>query len=417
MRTTQTSAAPLWRRAAPALVSVVVVVNVLQPQWVVESLDLLTDGHLRRAVLNPVDVLLVPFALMAGLALRRAVRARPLSLPLWIGVVLVVGGLLSLAVHPSLRGGLIVFRLIAGLGLIWVLAQFGKEEFVRFLALPVMVVSGLEGSLALAQLVTGRAVLPEWTGAAAPVVVDGVERAAGTLGHPYELATLGLIGVALGIASFRTVPLRYRRLWLLPVAIAAVPAAISFSRAALLAVVGIAGTLAWGMRRETVSWGPVLIAVTVGFAVPAAFFAGSWGTRVDHSIGGAEESGLNLRVEQVEQAWSMIEPEWLIGVGPGLYSVTLESRGDLDPARAYPVYDVPLYITAEDGAVVGGLLVLITFALAVQALRRSTENRALFLAPVPFLVFDHLLYTAPVGLLLLSLWLGGLAALEARPEL
>jgi hypothetical protein len=401
----------------PILVTLVVIVQVVQPLWVIESLDLLTSGHASATVANPVDVLLIPFALMAGLALRRAVRGRPRSLPLWIGAVLVVGGLMSLAVHPSLRGSVIVFRLVAGLGIIWVLAQFSKEEFVWNLALPVMVVAALEGLLAIAQLTTDSAVLPGWIGAGAPVTIDGVQQAAGTFGHAHEIATLGLIAVALGIAAYRTMPRLRRRLWLIPLSLAAIPVAISFSRAALLAAVLIVAVLLSGMAGESTNWWPVLAAVAIGLVIPAASFAGGWASRVEQSTGDAEESGFNSRTEQLEQAWGLIESDWLIGVGPGLYSATLEDRVDLDPSGTQPIHNVPLYITVEDGVVVGGLLVLIAAGLAVQALRRSTENRALFLAPVAFLIFDHLLYTAPVGLVMLSLWLGGLAALESRPEL
>ena len=417
MNRTETSAAPRWRRGVPILVTLVVVVQVIQPRWVIESLDLLTSGDATITVANPVDILLIPFALMAGLALRRAVRGRPRSLPLWIGAVLMIGGLLSLAVHPSLRGSVIVFRLVAGLGIIWVLAQFSKGEFAWNLALPIMVVAAFEGLLTIAQLTTDSAVLPGWAGAAAPVTIDGVERAAGTLGHAHEIATLGLIAVALGIAAYRTMPRLHRRGWLIPLTLAAIPVAVSFSRAALLAAVLLVAVLVSGMVRESKIWWPALAAVTIGLAVPAVFFAGGWADRVEQSIGGAEESGFNIRTEQLEQARGLIETDWLIGVGPGLYPTTLEERAGLVPPNAYLVHDVPMYIAVEDGAVVGGLLVLIAAGLAIQALWRSTENRALFLAPIPFLIFDHLLYTAPVGLVMLALWLGGLAALESRPEL
>lgn len=339
-------------------------------------------------------------------------------MPLWIGAVLMVGGLLSLAVHPSLPGFVIVYRLMAGLGLIWALAQFSKDEFIKYLALPVMIVAGLEGLMAIAQLLTERALLPEWTGAASPVTTDGLAQAAGTLGTANELATLGLLGVALGIAAYHTVPRRRRRWWPVPIALAAVPVAVSFSWAALIGLIAIVAALLWGMSREIGNWGTVLAALGVGLIVPAVVFAGSWVSRVDQTIGGAEESGFNARAEQLEQAWSLIESDWKIGVGPGRYSAALESPIGTDPSLApFTVYNVPLYFAAEDGAIVGGLVVLMALALAVLSLRRSTENRALFLAPIPFLIFDHFLYTSPAGLLMLSLWLGGLAALESRPEL
>ena len=248
------------------------------------------------------------------------------------------------------------------------------------------------------------------------MTTDGVARAAGTLGHAYEASTFGLVAVALGIAAYRTVP-KWRVWWLAAIGFAAVPAAISFSRAALVAVLAILGVLLWGILREIGDWRPVLVALALGTAIPVALFAGSWTSRADQSVAGVEESGISVRSEQLEQAWSLIESDWLIGVGPGLYSVTLESRMDIDPLRAYPVHNVPLYVAAEDGAIVGGLLVLMGVALAFYAMRRSTENRALFVAPIPILIFDVLLYTAPTGLLMLSLWLGGLAALESRPEL
>jgi hypothetical protein len=369
-------------------------------------------------MLNPVDFLLVPFVLMAGPAMRRAVRATPWSMPLWIGALLVVGGLLAVAVHPSVRGGVIVLRLIAGLGMIWLIAQFSKEEFLGLLALPIMAVAFLEGILAFAQLQTESAILPDWTGAADPVSIDGVARAAGTLGDVHEMVALGLIAVGLGVAAFRTVPLRRRRLWLIPIAASAVPVAISFSRAALLSALLIVGTLLWGMLRETRDWGPVVIAIAVGLAIPAAIFAGSWATRVEHSIGGAEESGLDVRIEQLEQVWSLVETDWPIGVGPGLYTVALEERVvDLDVQQAQPVQSVPVYVAAEDGAVVGGLLVLMFLALAINAGRRSTENRMLYVAPLAVGIFDAVLYTSPTGLLMSAWWLGGLAALESRREL
>jgi hypothetical protein len=400
----------------PALVPLVIVVHTVQPRWVLDSLDQLTTGPV--TMLNPVDFLLVPFVLMAGPAMRRAVRATPWSMPLWIGALLVVGGLLAVAVHPSVRGGVIVLRLIAGLGMIWLIAQFSKEEFLGLLALPIMAVAFLEGILAFAQLQTESAILPDWTGAADPVSIDGVARAAGTLGDVHEMVALGLIAVGLGVAAFRTVPLRRRRLWLIPIAASAVPVAISFSRAALLSALLIVGTLLWGMLRETRDWGPVVIAIAVGLAIPAAIFAGSWATRVEHSIGGAEESGRDVRIEQLEQVWSLVETDWPIGVGPGLYTVALEERVvDLDVQQAQPVQSVPVYVAAEDGAVVGGLLVLMFLALAINAGRRSTENRMLYVAPLAVGIFDAVLYTSPTGLLMSAWWLGGLAALESRREL
>ncbi len=415
MKNTQTAAPPLWRRLAPALVAIVIVVHTVQPRWVLDSLDQLTTGPV--ALLNPADFLLIPFVFMAGPAMRRAVRATPWSMPLWIGALLVVGGLLAVAVHPSVRGGVIVFRLIAGLGMIWLIAQFSKEEFVGLLALPVMAVAFVEGILAIAQLQTESAILPAWTGAAAPVAIDGVERAAGTLGSVQEMAALGLIAVGLGVAAFRTVPLRRRRLWLIPIAAGALPVAISFSRAALVGAVLIVGTLFWGMIRETRDWAPVVAAVSIGLALPAVVFAGSWATRVEQSIGDAEESGLNVRIEQLEHAWSLIETDWPIGVGPGLHAVTLEERLDHGAPQASTVQSVPVHVAAEDGAVVGGLLVLMFLALAINAGRRSTENRVLFIAPLAVGVFYAMPYTSPAGLLMSAWWLGGLAALESRREL
>lgn len=399
------------------LVTVTFLVHVVQPQWILESLDLVTPGHPRFTVLNPADFALIPFVVMALPALRRVLRGWPPSVPLWIGVLLVIGGLASLAVHPSLRGCLVVYRLAGGLGLIWAISKFTKEEFIRNLALPAMIIAGIEGALAVAQLVTDRALLPAWTGANAPVITDGVARAAGTLGYAYKASTFALIAVGLGIAAYRTVPFRWRRWWPVILAFAAIPIAVSFSRGALLGAVAIVVTLLWGMVRETPEWRVVLAAFTIGLAVPAAFFWSSWTPRVDQSLAGAEGSGANVRYEQVEQAWSLIEVDWIIGVGPGLYSATLEERMDLDPERAYPVHNLALYVAAEDGAVVGGLLVLMFIGLAVNAGRRSTENRTLFIAPIAVALFDVLLYVAPAGLLMLAWWLGGLAALESRPEL
>ena len=99
----------------------------------------------------------------------------------------------------------------------------------------------------------------------------------------------------------------------------------------------------------------------------------------------------------------MIADQPVVGVGPGLYSYTLER--DHDPELDDAVHVVPLLVAAEDGLPIGILFTLLLIFLAIRALRTSPEAIAVVAGFGTFLLFDKFAYLHPNGMVMLAVWL------------
>ena len=375
---------------------------------IVQETPGLSGGHARIVVFHAFDVvLLAAIVLLAPASMRSLVRHR--SNPVVTAVVgLAVAIAVSFVLHPSLKSGFVVFRVIAGVVLVGRFVELDRGEARRAVAVPAMVVAGLQGVLAFAQLQFDAALGTGGFGGGDPDTVNGVLRAPGVLGHPYVLAAYGLFAVSLAVAYKPEEP-TWR--WHLGTAGAVVPVALSFGRSVILGFVVMVIALAVVAYRSAV-WRPMLAAVVAGFLVPALLFAGSWSARIDQTSTG-DQVGVptNVRFQLAEDALTLIGQEWLLGLGPGRYAIELERRLDVDTSNAYPVHDVPLYLLAELGVVLGAAVLVLLARGTVATVRQGIRGVALVTAPLGLVVFDVLHLVDPIGTIVLLLTLGAAAQL------
>ncbi len=362
-------------------------------------------GIFRLTTLHFFDLFLI-VAVGAVIIERRHLRVPRSSVALFAAAIPLVLAI-SLAFNPSWRGMSMVLRWAAALVLFVAMTSMPKVDLRRYVALPMATMAAAQGALAWMQLITdsdaGFAVL----GGAAPRVVNGVARAAGTFAVPYLLAAYALVAVGIAVA------LRPRPTsppWLALMAAATIPVAITFSRAALVGL-AFGAVVAIGAARRDTSWRPVVVAVLVGFLVPALLNVSSWASRLDETDAAAFRADGSVRYELVEQAVTLAGDNWLVGVGAGRYSLALEDRFLLDERTAHPVHLAPLLVLVEVGLVLGLILAAIGARAGFDVVRRSAETRVLFALPVGFVLFDHLNVTHPIGPVLTMLWLAVLASL------
>jgi O-antigen ligase len=150
--------------------------------------------------------------------------------------------------------------------------------------------------------------------------------------------------------------------------------------------------------------------VAIGFVFGAIAFGDGW-----HAKGERSTSSANVdsdRRVRAQEALRLIDSQPLLGVGPGRYTIALESvrHDDLLPA-----HNIVLHEGAEGGVLAGILTGVLLIALAVYVFREGVETTAVFLLPALFLVLDAYPYVFPTGLGVSALWLGVL--FTARPQL
>ena len=128
-----------------------------------------------------------------------------------------------------------------------------------------------------------------------------------------------------------------------------------------------------------------------------------------------EITSITERISNLEDATAMISLWPMYGVGAGNYTAGLLYLYPRRPVwMIAPIHNVPLLVVTEFG-IVGTLLfvaTIIMWLLYIMLLRVHSKHDttlALVLAGItilPFLLFDHYLYTTPFGLLLTGLAVG-----------
>jgi len=349
-----------------------------------------------------VDYFDVPLLVLIVIALphlwRRVRTVRPR-----LGVAAALGLLATTAVTlgfgPSWRGVALLVRLVGTVVVAAMVASLDRVALWRWVGAPILLGAALTGTAALAQSLSGGA---QWIPGSPGYYehVGNTVRAPGLSSHPYMLATYGLVAVSIGMLTIRQARSRW---WWLVLALAAMPASLSFSRASVmgLAVAGPAWLLAAVRHRDLRR---PLVAIVLGTAVPAALFLPAWLERVDDTATTDLNAATTLRVELIERSIRVIEDHPVVGVGPWGYVI---DHGT-DPDFRLPVHDIPLLIGAEEGVAVGVAAVVMLILLGITAFRSGPLAVALFGSVLGFALFDVTLYWYPAGLVVLGVWLGGL---------
>ncbi|HEY2814059.1 MAG TPA: O-antigen ligase family protein [Acidimicrobiales bacterium] len=354
----------------------------------------------RRVSISPLDVALA-LLLAVAIADRRPIgswreRSWLARIAVALGAVLVI----ALAVHPSPKGFDLAFRIVAGLAVIDAFVRVSRRGRERVLA-AIVVAGVVESLIGMAQAAHGGAI------GAGPLEYKGFfytfgSSTAGHAGfdHPYHLAffLLVVIGAALVGARGATKPAP----WIIGAGVCGAGLSITYSRAALLSLLlfGVLMLVARGPHARRHVLRLMAAAVAIGFVVGALSFGDGWHAKGAQTAGANADSSRRVRAQE---ALRLIEKQPAVGVGPGRYTIALES---VRHSELLPAHNVVLQEAAEGGILAGVLSGLLLLALTVHAWRSGLETTAVFALPVLFFVLDAYPYVFPSGLAASAVWLG-----------
>jgi hypothetical protein len=365
-----------------------------------------------KVVLFLGDLPSLALAIVALPLVARSLRARPRSrVPLpW--AMLIGVELFAFAVHPSAEGVQTALRLVIALAIIVTVASLRTPAERTVLAGTLALVVGVQTVIALLQIVHGGPLGLDALGESPSLMRGGrqgqLTSPEGTLTHPHMLASLAaLAGSVIAAHVIRSGPALP---WSVAEAIAFAPAGFTYARTALvgIALAGLAllrGAIA-GRPRQRLA----LLALVVGFGVPALIGIDGWGRKTD-DVGFA-----NGRDELTAQALILIAADPLTGVGPGREMQALrelQARAPEQLTLLNAVHDVPLTVAIESG--VGGLIAIVAVlgVAGYRAYRGGGPALAIFAAYLPFVILDHFPYSYQHGLVLTAVWLGTIELLAS----
>lgn len=328
------------------------------------------------------------------------------------------------------------------------------------MSLSIIASSAIQGCVAISQFAGQKILANKWLGVAAqdpsvlgvPVVeVDGVRwlRAFGTFPHPNILAGFLVIALILIIGIYAHEKNSGRKLLLTAIFIIDFGALlVTFSRAgwivfALCAVVlerisrhielsprnlelssnskceihprnlGLSSNSQSELRSRTVLKF-ILTAVVI-----AILFTISYPSLMKSRILGQERLEVKSTTERMagyQDALQIIKQNWLVGVGPGNYTLALFKKESTQPAWYYqPVHNIDLLFVSELGifAIIFDILILYIIFQAFKkkffSISESLNSLNLLISLVALALlglFDHYLYSFYFGLMFISAILG-----------
>ncbi|MGD2051132.1 MAG: hypothetical protein PVI35_01535, partial [Acidimicrobiia bacterium] len=205
-------------------------------------------GFSRLVTVDYFDVPLLVLTLIALPYLWRRMRTDRPRLGVATALGLLATTAVTLVFGPSWRGVALLVRLVGTVVVAAMVASLDRQALWRWVGAPVLLGAALTGTAALLQSLSDGAL---WMPAGPRYYehVGNTVRAPGLSSHPYMLATYGLVAVSIGMLTIRRARSRW---WWLVAALAAMPASLSFSRAAVVgvAVAGPAWLLAARRHRD-----------------------------------------------------------------------------------------------------------------------------------------------------------------------
>lgn len=359
------------------------------------------DDFNRRVSISPFDLPLAALLVVAIVDRRSALHPFRWTWPARIAAALAVVLAAAFVAHPSPRGVDLAFRLAAGLAVIDALGRL-QSEARRHVTAVIAGIGVLEAVIAFAESAKGEAV------GLGPLEFSGFFYKFGSstaahagFDHPYHLACFLLVALAACLIGAtrneRPEP------WLAAGAVVAAGLATTYSRTLLLTLVTMLGILvlrrgAAVVRRRRRQFAAV---VTCGFLIAAVAFGNGWVTRGQNT-----STGQNIdsdRTEYARDAFRLTRDHPVLGVGPGRYTIALES---VSHKTLLPAHNFVLLEMAEAGVLAGILAAALLVALAVRAVRRDATTAAVFASLVFFYLLDAYPFVFPTGLAISALWLG-----------
>jgi len=240
-----------------------------------------------------------------------------------------------------------------------------------------------------------------------------------TFPHPYVAAGFALVSAAVAVVMAITADEAAAARWAAAAALCILPVGVSYSRSALLGLLGFGVCLAWlALRQPAIRKAVVgaLIALAIGAAVPAAIWHTQWLARGSATVDGALSGGAkassgiaNGRLTDLHRALTLIREHPITGIGAGRYIFAIEHHFGVDKAPTDTGYvnanDVPLLAGAE-----GGVLALLVIAGALawlgwRAARCGPLALGMCLAFLPYCLADQFPYESAQGAVICALWL------------
>src|SRR5438477_3294534 len=354
----------------------------------------LSPDGLERAILLVNDVPLLALAAITYPGLAVAVWRHHVGPGVVLALALLVAFALSFALQPSIQGIQVVGRAIGLLGLAAGIAAL-PPRFTRPIVMIVSAVAIGQTVLAVAQIVTGGPLGLALLGESPdPLYQRGSSFAPrGTMTREYSLLLLGLVAGALAVGQAAVD--RWSRSWTGVAAICAIPLGVTYSRDAIAGVVF--GAIGWlmhpaGRRRPA--------AIALATFVAAGALAGAvewqgWADRVDQVVVDRPGDAATDRQTLARQALALIAERPLTGVGAGRYEVTVihDAAVGIAVGPEWTPHDIPLWVAAETGLPAAAVITALLAVLGLLALRAGPAARLLFLAVIPFWIFDDLVLT------------------------
>ena len=327
-------------------------------------------------------------------------------------LVLAVSLVPSWVVHPSARGNAAVLRWL-GVALLALgvsrLAGAGRVLVVGAFA----AVVAAQVVVALGQWAAGGPLGIASLGEARPYEIGGRYASSGLTVHPYVLAAWCVVGGSMLLAAVARSE-RRNPVLSLAAAFPFVGIGLTIGRSGALATVLVLVTMAFAAVRRPRLRQAVAAAILATALGVGLNFSG-WVSRGAETTPGSEEVSTG-RVALLRQAGELFRDSPVFGVGPGRYVETLTDRPEVMAlaTELRPVHLAPYLVMVEGGLLVLPALLFLGWAVVTQARRSGLIGLAVALSMVPFLVFDHLNWSYPEGLLLTGLWLGALDHLAIR---
>lgn len=328
-------------------------------------------------------------------------------------MALAVAGMVAFLFHMSGSGAILTFSIVAPIGIVLSVAAFSIAELRRFVAVPLLATTAIQAVVVAVQSATGSAYGYNLLhrGSTLLVTNDNIVRPQGMFDHVYEPAAVALIAMGIGLALLPATG-QWRIWFLVGIGAAASTIALTHSRSALLGLILVVAVAALAsFRGDTALRAGVAIAVAA-FVIPALLTAGAWQVRFDESAEGNLDDASLGRVTLARQAMEMASDHPIVGVGPNRYMTVLETNYTVDEDYPYVVHNESLMVAAELGIPAAIVITLIFVWAGIQAIQAGYRPLLLYAAPMPFVVFDVLLYNKPVGLLLFAVWCGVLGRLS-----
>ncbi len=216
----------------------------------------------------------------------------------------------------------------------------------------------------------------------------------GTFNHQDPLTAFCLLAAIVGaVAAGRS---RHPWRWLAATIVAVAPLGVTFSRSGVLGLALALAAFGWAGWRYERKYRLIAIGLGLGLLIAGTVAANAWTGRIYQTLHSPTVNAFSSgRVTMYQDSVAVARANLIIGTGPGR-----------NPANKLPVNDVVLLISEQAGIVAALAAAVVVALLAKRALHHGPLAVSIYVALLPFLLFDFFLYGIPQGPAMAGLWAG-----------